>query len=270
MENDEIVSFLAAPVNAAGSPQTVYNSPMQMPPSSFADFQSWAAEVHQRLLRVYEEPSWRPFYAPMDELVLTFLSQNTSDLNSGRAFQSLKASYPDWQAVIDAPVQEVADAIRSGGLADRKAPRIQKALRRILEERGEFNIDFLADLPVDDAMHWLTSFDGIGHKTASIVMLFCFGRAAFPVDTHVGRVTRRLGLAGPKDTEEKIKALWERLVPSGWYYALHLNLIRHGREVCHSARPDCARCELNDLCRYEGKTGKGSFLPRPTDMSNSA
>jgi len=270
MENDEIVSFLASPVNAACSPQTMYNSPMQMTASSLAELQSWAAEIHHRLLLAYGEPSWRPFYAPMDELVLTFLSQNTSDLNSGRAFQSLKARFPDWQAVLDAPVQEVADAIRSGGLADRKAPRIQKALRRILEERGDFNIDFLTDLPVDDAMNWLTSFDGIGHKTASIVMLFCFGREAFPVDTHVGRVTRRLGLAAPKDTEEKIKGLWERLVPSEWYYALHLNLIRHGREVCHAPRPECGRCVLNDLCRYEGKTRNETILPHLTDMSNSA
>ena len=132
MENDEIVSFLASPVNAACSPQTMYNSPMQMTASSLAELQSWAAEIHHRLLLAYGEPSRRPFYAPMDELVLTFLSQNTSDLNSGRAFQSLKRVSPTGRR-LDAPVQEVADAIRSGGLADRKAPRIQKALRRILE-----------------------------------------------------------------------------------------------------------------------------------------
>lgn len=255
MENDAIVSFLASAVNAACSLHTVYNRPMQTTPYDSADVQVWASEIHYRLLLAYGEPSWRPTYAPMDELVLTFLSQNTSDLNSGRAFQALKARFPDWHAVIEAPVEELADAIRSGGLADRKAPRIQKALRRILDERGEFSIDFLTDLPVDDAMHWLTSFDGIGHKTASIVMLFCFGKAAFPVDTHVGRVTRRLGLAASKDTEEKIKGLWERLVPSEWYYALHLNLIRHGREVCHAPRPECGRCVLNDLCRYAGKAG---------------
>ena len=153
MENDEIVSFLASPVNAARSSQNMYNRPMQMTSYDSVDVQSWAAEIHHRFLLAYGEPSWRPSYAPMDELVLTFLSQNTSDLNSGRAFQGLKARFPDWHAVIAAPADEVADAIRSGGLADRKAPRIQKALRRILEERGEFNIDFLADLPVDDAMH---------------------------------------------------------------------------------------------------------------------
>ena len=98
-------------------------------------------------------------------------------------------------------------------------------------------------------MRWLTSFDGIGHKTASIVLLFCFNKPAFPVDTHVGRVTRRLGLAGPKDTEEKIKGIWEGLAPAAWFYPLHLNLIRHGREVCHAQRPECGVCVLQDVCR---------------------
>lgn len=218
------------------------------------DVQAWVNAIYDRLLVAYGEPTWRASYAPMDELILTFLSQNTSDLNSGRAFQALKTRFPDWQAVLDAPVEELAETIRSGGLAYQKAPRIQKALRRIREERGDFNIDFLADLPVEEAMRWLRSFDGIGHKTASIVMLFSFGKAAFPVDTHVGRVTRRLGLAAPKDTEEKIKGLWEQLVPPDWYYPLHLNLIRHGREICHAGRPECGRCVLHDLCLYEHKT----------------
>lgn len=216
------------------------------------DPRALAAEVYSRLQAAYGAPTWRPHYAPMDELVLTFLSQNTSDINSGRAFQALKARYPTWEAVLEAPVEELAATIRSGGLAQQKAPRIQGALRRILEERGEFNIDFLADLPVEEALRWLTSFDGIGHKTASIVMLFCFGRPAFPVDTHVGRVTRRLGLANPKDSEEKIKRIWESLVPADWYYPLHLNLIRHGREVCHAQRPECTACILRSLCPYPG------------------
>jgi endonuclease-3 len=189
----------------------------------------------------------------MDELVLTFLSQSTSDLNSGRAFDALKARYPTWEELLDAPTAEVVAVIRPGGLAQQKAPRIQAALRRIQEERGELNIDFLANMSTPDALAWLTSFDGIGHKTASIVLLFCFGKEAFPVDTHVGRVTRRLGLAGPKDSEEKIKAIWEGLAPPDWYYPLHLNLIRHGREVCQARQPACWRCSLRDLCRFETK-----------------
>jgi endonuclease-3 len=216
--------------------------------SGSTDAHDWAAEVHQRLLAAYGAPSWRPYYQPMDELVLTFLSQSTSDLNSGRAFEALKARYPTLQATLDAPVAELAETIRSGGLSQQKAPRIQKALRRILDERGQFSLDFLADLPVDEAARWLTSFDGIGHKTASIVLLFCFNKPAFPVDTHVGRVTRRLGLAAAKDSEEKIKRIWEGLAPAEWFYPLHLNLIRHGWAVCHAQRPECGTCVLSDIC----------------------
>jgi endonuclease-3 len=215
---------------------------------------AYAAAIYHRLLEIYGEPHWRAHYPPMDELVLTFLSQSTSDLNSGRAFDALKARYPTWQDLLDAPTAEVVEVMRPAGLAQQKAPRIQAALRRILEERGELSIDFLADMPTPEALAWLTSFNGIGHKTASIVLLFSFGKAAFPVDTHVGRVSRRLGLAGPKDSEEKIKGIWERLTPPEWYYPLHLNLIRHGREACHARRPECWRCELRDLCAYEPKT----------------
>src|SRR5512136_540068 len=229
-----------------------------MSPLPEPDGRRLAAEVFRRLEVAYGHPPWRRSYPPIDELVLTFLSQNTSDLNSGRAFAALKARYPDWQQVLDAPVEELAETIRSGGLAYQKAPRIQKALRRIKEERGEFNIDFLADLPVEESMCWLTSFDGIGHKTASIVMLFCFGGAAFPVDTHVGRVTRRIGLVGAKETEEKIKATWESLVPAEWYYPLHLNLIRHGRQVCRARAPDCPACVLSDVCLYYSERGSAS------------
>jgi endonuclease III len=218
--------------------------------STAVDAQALAAEVYRRLLAAYGEPDWRPHFQPMEELVLTFLSQNTSDVNSGRAFDALRTRYPAWREVMDAPTAELADTIRSGGLAQQKAPRIQNALRRILRERGEFSIDFLADLPTDEAARWLTSFDGIGHKTASIVLLFCFNKAAFPVDTHVGRVSRRLGLAGAQETEAKIKAIWESLAPAEWYYPLHLNLIRHGRQVCRARAPACPACVLNDICQY--------------------
>lgn len=223
--------------------------------SKAMDPQALADEVYHRLLAAYGEPDWRPHLLPMEELILTFLSQNTSDINSGRAFEALQARYPTWQAVLDAPTTELVQTIRSGGLAQQKAPRIQSALRRILQERGEFNIDFLADLPTDEAMRWLTSFDGIGHKTASIVLLFCFGKGAFPVDTHVGRVTRRLGLARAKETEEKIKVTWESLVSEEWYYPLHLNLIRHGRQVCRARAPDCPACVLSDICQYFSERG---------------
>lgn len=218
-----------------------------------ADHRQVAAEIHRRLQQTYGQPDWRPSYPPLDELVLTILSQNTNDVNSGRAFAELKARYPTWQAVLDAPVGELAETIRSGGLARQKAPRIQAALRRIWAERGEFSLDFLADLPVERAKRWLLSFDGVGPKTAAIVLLFCFGKPLFPVDTHIGRVSRRLGLAAARESEEKIAELWEALVPPEWFYPLHLNLIRHGREVCTARAPKCRACVLLDVCRYSGK-----------------
>lgn len=202
------------------------------------------------LMERYGHPDWRPDFAPMDELILTILSANTSDINSGRAFQRLKAAYPTWQAVLDAPLEELTDVIRPAGMGPTKAPRIQAALRRVLIQRGEFDISFLAELPVEEGLAWLTQLDGVGHKTASIVLLFCFGKAAFPVDTHVQRVTQRLGLAGPKDDPARIKALWESLAPAEWFFALHLNLIRHGREVCHARRPACEICPLQAHCDY--------------------
>jgi endonuclease-3 len=217
---------------------------------------SFAAEIYHRLERYYGTPDWRPRYEPMDELVLTFLSQSTSDLNSGRAFAELKKRYPTWEEVLAAPVSELADAIRVGGLSQQKAPRIQGALRRIKQERGEFSISHLADLPTPEAMAWLTGFDGVGHKTASIVLLFCFGKPAFPVDTHVGRVSRRLGIGDQRASEEKIKEVWEALVPPEWFLPLHLNLIRHGREVCSARRPACPNCFLSDICRYHLRTGE--------------
>jgi endonuclease-3 len=216
---------------------------------------AWAAEIYQRVLDAYGYPDWRPGNQPLDELVLTILSQNTSDVNSGRAFAELQKRYPNWHAVLNAPVEELADTIRSGGLGQQKAPRIQAALRRILAERGEFDLGFLAELPRDEAFEWLTSIDGVGPKTAAIVLLFCFGMPAFPVDTHVARVSRRLGIVAPRTPPEKIQLHWEGLVPGAWYYPLHLNLIRHGRLVCRAPTPRCFACVLVDICRYPDKTG---------------
>jgi endonuclease-3 len=219
-----------------------------------------AAAIYRRLTDAYGYPSWRTSYAPLDELVLTILSQNTSDTNSGRAFAALKARYPDWQAVIEAPAEDLAETIRPGGLGQQKAPRIQAALRRILDERGLFSLDFLREMPTEDALRWLTSIQGVGHKTASIVMLFCFGRPAFPVDTHISRITRRLGLVEAAANPEKISAAWQALVSPEWYYPLHLNLIRHGREICRAPAPRCPDCVLIDLCRYPHKTRTSPIL----------
>ncbi len=218
------------------------------------DLAAKAATIHRLLLDEYGHPDWRPQFEPMNELILTILSANTSDTNSGRAFRRLKAAYPDWKAVMTAPLDELIDVIRPGGLAPTKAPRIQAALRRILSERGDFDISFLAGLPVDEGTKWLTGFAGVGHKTASIVLLFCFNLPAFPVDTHVRRVSQRLGIAGPKDSPKKVKDTWEALVPGDWFYPLHLNLIRHGRQVCNARNPKCEICVLRDHCDWVAQT----------------
>jgi endonuclease-3 len=214
------------------------------------DRQTKTQRVHQRLLDAYGEPTWRPHLDPVSELVSTILSQNTNDVNRDTAYDRLRDRLPTWEQVRDADVDDVIDAIRPAGLANRKGPRIQEALRVITRERGELELDFLAGWPVDEAKDWLSAIKGVGPKTAAIVLLFSLGRPAFPVDTHVHRVTKRLGLIGPRLSREKAHDELERLVPPDDYYAFHLNLIRHGRQVCTSRKPRCEECVLHDLCDY--------------------
>jgi len=209
-----------------------------------------AQTIYRLLVEEYGQPTWRQHYDPVSELVLTFLSQNTSDVNSHCAFEQLRAHYPAWEAVVAAPTEELAATIRCGGLADVKASRIQEALQRILEERGEFDLGFLADLPLAEAKDWLTSLHGIGHKSAAIVLLFCFGRPVFPVDTHVHRLSQRLGVVPCNVSRERTQEVWEALVPGEVYYPLHLNLITHGRRVCKAGDPRCALCVLQDHCNW--------------------
>ena len=155
-----------------------------------------------------------------------------------------------WEAVRDAPVEEVKDAIRVSGLANHKGPAVVHALKHITEQRGELSLEFLRDMPVDEAKAWLTAINGVGPKTASIVLLFSLGMPAFPVDTHVHRVTQRLGLIGPKVTREQAHVVLEQAMPAETYYAFHLNVIRHGRQVCTARSPQCEACGLRDVCSY--------------------
>ena len=205
--------------------------------------------VHKLLLAEYGDHPWRP-HDPVASLVNTILSQNTNDVNRDRAFEQLRGRFPSWEAVRDAPEEELIDAIRPAGLGPTKGPRIQEALRRITVERGEISLDFLADLPVEEARAWLSSIPGVGPKTAAIVLLFALGRPAFPVDTHVHRLSRRLGLIPEKTSREKAHALLEALVPPELYYTFHLNLIAHGRAVCHARNPEHDRCVLREECVY--------------------
>jgi endonuclease-3 len=209
-----------------------------------------AIQVHERLLEVYGEPIWRNPLPAIDELVSTILSQNTNDTNRDRAFDFLRAKFPTWEAVRDADSAEVINAIRPAGLANQKGPRIQQVLRSITEERGSLDLSFLAELPVDEARAWLTRFKGVGPKTAAIVLCFSLGKPAFPVDTHIYRVSGRIGLRPERMTVEQAHPHLESLFPPETYYAAHLNLIRLGREVCTARRPYCERCPILKLCDY--------------------
>lgn len=208
------------------------------------------AQVHRILLETYGEPTWRPHLDPVSELVSTILSQNTNDVNRDVAYERLRARFPTWEEARDADLVEVIEAIRPAGLANQKGPRIQDALRFITETRGTLELDFLADWPLEQAKDWLSSIKGVGPKTAAIVLLFSLGRPAFPVDTHVHRVTKRLGLIGQKVSREKAHDELEKLVPAKDYYPFHLNVIRHGRQVCTSRKPQCDVCPVQELCDY--------------------
>lgn len=214
-----------------------------------------ACIIHEQLVQTYGLPAWRPWLDPISEVVSTILSQNTNDGNRDLAFNRLRAALPTWEAVRDAPVEAVEAAIRPAGLAPQKAPRIKQALQFITDQRGRLELDFLKDLPVEDAKTWLTQINGIGPKTAAIVLLFALGRPAFPVDTHIYRVTRRLGLVDQKLSVEKAHHVLEQMIDPALYYPFHLNAIRHGREVCHARNPKCAVCTLQMWCDYFAKTG---------------
>ena len=212
-----------------------------------------AIKIHQRLLEVFGEPIWRNPLPPVDELVSTILSQNTNDTNRDRAFNALRAKFATWEDVRDAEAGEVVAAIRPAGLANQKGPRIQQALRQITEERGSLDLSFLKDLPLEEARGWLTQFNGVGPKTAAIVLCFSLGRPAFPVDTHIYRVSGRIGLRPETMTVEQAHPHLEKLFPPETYYAAHLNLIRLGREICRARKPDCPKCPIRQLCDF-GRT----------------
>jgi endonuclease-3 len=218
------------------------------------DLSKKALRVHKKLLKAFGEPTWRNPLPPVDELVSTILSQNTNDVNRDRAFGALRKKFPTWEQVRDAEPDAVIKAIRVAGLANQKGPRIQKVLREITAERGSLDLSFLKDLPLEEARAWLTKFNGVGPKTAAIVLCFSLGRPAFPVDTHVYRVTGRIGLRPEKMTVEQAHPHLESLFPPETYYAAHLNIIRLGREVCAARKPNCPVCPVHDLCDYEPKT----------------
>ncbi len=212
-------------------------------------------EIVRRLQEAYGAAPWRPHGDPTAELVLTILSQNTSDANSGRAFVRLLARFPDWRAVMEAPPGELVDAIQPGGLAPTKAPRLQAALREIYGRTGGFDLSFLADLPLEEARAWLRTLPGVGPKTAACVLLFSLGMPALPVDTHVHRVAIRLGLVPENMSAERAHEALEGMVAPEDVYDFHVALIKHGRRTCSARRPRCGECALRDLCPSAGRFG---------------
>ncbi|HEX2277244.1 MAG TPA: endonuclease III [Candidatus Tectomicrobia bacterium] len=206
--------------------------------------------ILRRLNRSYGSPRWKPTHDPLGELIATILSQNTSDINSDRAYAALVTAYPTWEEVLRASPGDVAGVIRSGGLATLKSRRIQEILHTVKARHGRLNVDFLMGMPMPAARAFLAEFPGVGPKTIACVLLFACGHPAFPVDTHIYRVTTRLGLLPAGCTAERAHTVLEPLIPPAQVYGAHVNLIRHGRAVCKARRPECQRCCIRTLCPY--------------------
>jgi endonuclease-3 len=226
------------------------------------DLSEKALKIHQTLVDFYGYPDWRNPLPPLDELVSTILSQNTNDTNRDRAFRALTMRFPTWEEVRDADPQDVIDAIRPAGLANQKGPRIQNILLEITRQRGGLDLSFLSEMSTNDARQWLIHFKGVGPKTAAIVLQFSLGKPAFPVDTHIYRVTGRLGIRPEKMNADQAHNYLAGLFPENTYYSAHLNLIRLGREICHARKPNCSQCPLQDFCDYYAEL-KQNNIPDP-------
>ena len=205
--------------------------------------------AYAQLLEAFGPPDWGTPAPPLDELVNTILSQNTNDRNRDVAFTRLRQRFPTWEAVRDAPLDELIDCVRPAGLGNQKGARIQQVLRQISAERGSLDLSFLAQLPDCEALAWLTRFKGVGPKTAAIVLVFSLGKPAFPVDTHVYRVSGRIGLRPAEISVEQAHAYLSGVFQPAQYGPGHLLLIRLGREICHARKPACPTCPLAAICQ---------------------
>ncbi|MDP6183036.1 MAG: endonuclease III [Gammaproteobacteria bacterium] len=206
--------------------------------------------VYAWLISEYGTPVNEGRPDPLDELISAILSQHTSDSNSRTAFESIRSRFHSWSEVAEAPAEEVADAIRCGGLADTKAPRIKDVLVEVLGKSGDGDLGWLAHADIGLARDYLASLPGVGPKTAACVLLFSLGRRAFPVDTHVQRMAQRLGLVPKSSSPARTQQHLESVVPEEQMYAFHINLIRHGRRICRARRPLCEMCGLRSVCRF--------------------
>jgi len=211
-------------------------------------------ELVTNLSNLYGMPKIQPHGDPLTELIMTVLSQNTSDKNSGRAFMQLLRNFDDWDDVANATIKKIEKTIRSGGLAKQKAPRIKAILQEVHSyTNGTWNLDMLSTKPVEDARTWLLSLPGVGPKTAACVLLFALNRPALPVDTHVERVSKRLELIAEKTPLAKAHVELEKLVPPDMYYSFHMLMIKHGRRICSALKPRCTECPLQSTCPSKNK-----------------
>ncbi|MHB9111288.1 MAG: endonuclease III domain-containing protein [Thermoleophilia bacterium] len=196
----------------------------------------------------YFRPRFAPRYPPADELVFTILSQNTTDINAGRALESLKEKYPDWEDATRAPVRSIASAIRMSGISGPKSRYIKETMSAILAKHGNLDMKFLEDMSDREALNYLTQFPGVGIKTAACVLMFALGQPVMPVDTHVFRVCKRLDFLPEDATREEAHWILNAIVPEDDRYSFHINLVLHGRKVCKALRPRCGECLIEGLC----------------------
>ena len=217
-----------------------------------AELRARALLVYERLLKMHGEIPLVPRREPMHELISTMLSHRTTGRNEDLAYQQMWEKFGSWEAIRDAPTDELAQAIAPANYPGAKAPNIQKTLARISEERGSADIEFLRDLPTEKALQWLVDLPGVGVKTATLVLLFCFHKAVIPVDTHLHRVCGRIGLIGPKVSAETAHAILLQLLPHDAYvlYNFHIAMLKHGQRICVWKHPRCEKCNLRELCNW--------------------
>jgi len=222
--------------------------------ASRAEKKNFVRSLERLLRKQYGLPERERYNDPLDVLIKTILSQNTSDINSQRAYRNLRDRFPRWTSVLAAKTAAVEDAIRSGGLAKMKAARIQDILRRIKGEGNLISLRFLCQMTAREAVAFLGEFPGVGPKTACCVLLFGCGMDVFPVDTHILRISKRLGLLEESVSPVRAHEVWSQFLPSGLAHSLHINLIEHGRCVCRAHNPLCPQCLLKQNCGFFQKS----------------
>jgi len=226
------------------------NNPLHYSEEELALRRAFISEADRLLRNRFGDPPIKKQSDPLDTLIITILSQSTSDHNRDLAFSELKRRFPTWERAAEALESEIADAIRSGGLANQKSQRIKEILVWAREKSGGYGLDWLKDIRLDEAIEILTALKGVGIKTAAVVMCFAFDAEIFPVDVHIHRICRRLGLAPLKAAAEKTHQLMQPLIPPGRCKAFHLNLLILGRRICRPSNPKCEDCPLSEICPY--------------------